>query len=46
MLDEIKKNKYYDRIYIKSNIRYVINYFEELLKRRGKYTWNEIMVIV
>ena len=44
--NEIKKNKYYDRIYIKSNIRYVINYFEELLKRRGKYTWNEIMVIV
>jgi hypothetical protein len=41
--NEIKKNKYYKRIYIQNNVRYAIDNIEGLLKKRGKYELNEIM---
>jgi hypothetical protein len=43
IFNELKKNKFYNRIYINNSIKYIINNFEFLLKKREKFTFYEIM---
>jgi hypothetical protein len=41
--NNIKKNYYYNRIYIQNNIRYIIENVSDLLNKRGKYGFYSIL---
>lgn len=38
----LKNNKYLDRIYIQNNIKYIIIYSEDLIKKRNKFDYYEL----
>ncbi len=40
----IRKNKYFNRFYLQSNIRYFINHHEELIKMRNDLYFNQILL--
>ena len=42
-LNIIKNNKYFNRLYIQNNLKYIILHLKELLKKRKKYKLYEIM---
>lgn len=40
---DIRKNRYFNRFYIQSNIRYIINHIEELIKMTKNLKYNQIL---
>jgi hypothetical protein len=43
LFDELKKNKFINRLYIQNNIKYIIFNFRELLKKRGNDQYYSIL---
>ena len=41
--DLVKLNPFLERIYIQNNIKYIITHIHELIQKRGKYTYFQII---
>jgi hypothetical protein len=41
---ELKSNKFFNRLYIRNNIKYIICNYEELLTKRQKYNYRDLIL--
>jgi hypothetical protein len=42
LFTKLKDNKYMNRLYIQNNIKYIINNFDQLYNKRGKYSYTDL----